>query len=125
MTVSGGIYKPGDALLESKCRGIKVKGDFTFDGGNINMTVTGQKGQRHLSRRPLHLQTGNQQRAAQLIHTRSRHPVPLRETIFPSPTAPPLKYPKLIRRTPYKNKPMQRMSFFAEKHPFQPHFPYL
>ena len=43
MTVSGGIYKPGDALLESKCRGIKVKGDFTFDGGNINMTVTGQK----------------------------------------------------------------------------------
>lgn len=43
MTVSGSIYKPGDALLESKCRGIKVKGDFTFDGGNINMTVTDQK----------------------------------------------------------------------------------
>lgn len=43
MTVSGGVYMPGNAQYESKCRGIKVKGDFTFDGGNINMTVTGQK----------------------------------------------------------------------------------
>ncbi len=43
MTVSGTTYMPGDADLESKCRGIKVKGDFTFDGGNIFITVTGQK----------------------------------------------------------------------------------
>lgn len=43
MTVSGTTFMPGDAALESKCRGIKVKGNFTFDGGNINMSVTGKK----------------------------------------------------------------------------------
>lgn len=43
MTVSGTTFMPGDPLLESKCRGIKVKGDFTLDGGNIKMTVTGVK----------------------------------------------------------------------------------
>lgn len=41
MNVTGTTYMPGNALLESKCRGIKVKGNFTFDGGDINMTVTG------------------------------------------------------------------------------------
>ena len=34
---------PGDEVLESKCRGIKVKGNYTFDGGNISMNVTGKK----------------------------------------------------------------------------------
>lgn len=43
MNVTGTTYMPGNALLESKCRGIKVKGNFTFDGGDINMTVTGAK----------------------------------------------------------------------------------
>lgn len=43
MNVTGTTYMPGDTLLESKCRGIKVKGDFTFDGGDINMSVTGVK----------------------------------------------------------------------------------
>lgn len=43
MTVSGTTYMPGDEELESKCRGIKVKGDFTLDGGQIEMTVTGEK----------------------------------------------------------------------------------
>ena len=43
MTVSGTTYMPGDATLESKCRGIKVKGNFTFDGGDIYMEVTGSK----------------------------------------------------------------------------------
>ena len=43
MTVSGTTYMPGDPLLESKCRGIKGKRDLTFDGGDINMTVTGAK----------------------------------------------------------------------------------
>lgn len=43
MSVTGTTYMPGDATLESKCRGIKVKGNFTFDGGTINMSVTGQK----------------------------------------------------------------------------------
>ena len=43
MTVSGTTYMPGDPLLESKCRGIKGKRDLTFDGGDINMTVTGVK----------------------------------------------------------------------------------
>lgn len=43
MAVTGTTYMPGDALLESKCRGIKVKGNFTFDGGNINISATGAK----------------------------------------------------------------------------------
>ena len=41
MAVTGTTYMPGDALLESKCRGIKVKGDFTFDGGTIKISATG------------------------------------------------------------------------------------
>ena len=43
MDVTGTTYMPGDEVLESKCRGIKVKGNYTFDGGNISMTVTGKK----------------------------------------------------------------------------------
>lgn len=43
MNVTGTTYMPGDDDLESKCRGIKVKGNFTFDGGNISMSVTGKK----------------------------------------------------------------------------------
>lgn len=43
MDVSGTTYMPHDPVLESKCRGIKVKRDFTFDGGNIHMNVTGYK----------------------------------------------------------------------------------
>lgn len=43
MAVTGTTYMPGDALLESKCRGIKVKGDFTFDGGTIKISATGAK----------------------------------------------------------------------------------
>lgn len=43
MTVTGTTYMPGDATLESKCRGIKVKGNFTFDGGNISISATGAK----------------------------------------------------------------------------------
>lgn len=43
MVVTGTTYMPGDALLESKCRGIKVKGDFTFDGGTIKISATGTK----------------------------------------------------------------------------------
>lgn len=43
MTVTGTTYMPGDATLESKCRGIKVKGDFTFDGGTIDIIATGAK----------------------------------------------------------------------------------
>ena len=43
MTVSGTTYMPKDPVLESKCRGIKGKRDLTFDGGDINMTVTGVK----------------------------------------------------------------------------------
>lgn len=42
-TVTGTTYMPGDPLLESKCRGIKVKGDFTFDGGTIRISATGAK----------------------------------------------------------------------------------
>ena len=42
MTVSGTTYHKDEAD-ESKCRGIKVKGDFTFNGGTIHMTVTGKK----------------------------------------------------------------------------------
>lgn len=43
MNVTGTTYKPGDPLLESKCRGIRVKGDFTFDGGDIRISATGAK----------------------------------------------------------------------------------
>lgn len=43
MYVSGSTYMAGDEDLESKCRGIKVKGDFTFAGGTIYMEVTGSK----------------------------------------------------------------------------------
>lgn len=43
MSVTGTTYMPGDALLEAKCRGIKVKGNFTFDGGTIRISATGAK----------------------------------------------------------------------------------
>ena len=43
MAVTGTTYMPGDATLESKCRGIKVKGNFTFNGGSINISATGKK----------------------------------------------------------------------------------
>lgn len=43
MDVTGTTYMPGDAQLESKCRGIKVKGNFTFDGGTIDISATGAK----------------------------------------------------------------------------------
>lgn len=41
MTVTGTTYKPGDPLLEAKCRGIRAKGDFTFAGGVIDIVATG------------------------------------------------------------------------------------
>ncbi|MBR4937156.1 MAG: carbohydrate-binding domain-containing protein [Bacteroidaceae bacterium] len=43
MSVTGTTYMPGDADLESKCRGIKVKGNFTFNGGTIDIAATGVK----------------------------------------------------------------------------------
>ncbi len=43
MTVTGTTYMSGDPLLESKCRGIKVKGEFTFDGGTIDIIATSAK----------------------------------------------------------------------------------
>lgn len=43
MSVTGTTYMPNDPELESKCRGIKVKGDFTFDGGTIRISATGKK----------------------------------------------------------------------------------
>lgn len=43
MSVTGTTYMPGDPNLEAKCRGIKGKADFTFDGGNINISATGKK----------------------------------------------------------------------------------
>lgn len=43
MSVTGTTYMPDDPELESKCRGIKVKGDFTFDGGTIRISATGKK----------------------------------------------------------------------------------
>lgn len=43
MTVTGTTYMPGNEELEAKCRGIKVKGDFTFDGGDIKISATGAK----------------------------------------------------------------------------------
>lgn len=42
MTVSGTTYHKG-LEDESKCRGIKVKGNYTFAGGTISMDVTGKK----------------------------------------------------------------------------------
>ena len=43
MDVTGTTYMPGDATLESKCRGIKVKGNLTFAGGFIDISATGAK----------------------------------------------------------------------------------
>lgn len=43
MNVTGTTYMPDDEELESKCRGIKIKRNFTFNGGTINMSVTGKK----------------------------------------------------------------------------------
>ena len=43
MSVTGTTYMPGDATLESKCRGIKVKGNMTFAGGFIDISATGVK----------------------------------------------------------------------------------
>lgn len=42
MNVAGTTYHKGEAD-ESKCRGIKVKGDYTLAGGSIKMNVTGKK----------------------------------------------------------------------------------
>lgn len=43
MDVTGSTYMPGDPVNEAKCRGIKVKRNFIFDGGDIFMQVTGHK----------------------------------------------------------------------------------
>lgn len=47
MTVSGTTYKYTDPTTgledSSKCRGIKVTGNYTLSGGTISMTVTGKK----------------------------------------------------------------------------------
>lgn len=43
MSVTGTTYMPDDPELESKCRGVRVKGDFTFDGGDIRISATGKK----------------------------------------------------------------------------------
>ena len=42
LKVTGTTYAAGTAD-ESKCRGIKGKGDFTFDGGTIKISATGAK----------------------------------------------------------------------------------
>lgn len=42
MNVAGTTYHKGEAD-ESKCRGIKVKGNYTLAGGSISMKVTGKK----------------------------------------------------------------------------------
>lgn len=42
ITVTGTTYHKGEAD-ESKTRGIKVDGDFTFDGGTITISATGSK----------------------------------------------------------------------------------
>ncbi len=42
VTASGTTYAKG-TVDESKCRGIKVKGNFTFNGGNIAVSATGTK----------------------------------------------------------------------------------
>lgn len=43
MSVTGTTYMPDDPDLESKCRGIKVKGNLYFDGGTISISATGAK----------------------------------------------------------------------------------
>ena len=43
MAVTGTTFKPKDPVLESKCRGIKGKGNFVFDGGDIQISATGKK----------------------------------------------------------------------------------
>ena len=43
LNVTGTTYMPGDKDLESKCRGIKGKGNFLFDGGTIRISATGVK----------------------------------------------------------------------------------
>ena len=43
MDVTGTTYMSGDPNLESKCRGMKIKGNYTFNGGSISMNVTGKK----------------------------------------------------------------------------------
>ena len=48
MVVTGSTYMPGDATLQSKCRGIKGKGNLVFDGGNIQISSTG-KGSKAVS----------------------------------------------------------------------------
>ena len=42
MNVTGTTFHKGEPD-EAKCRGIKVKGDFTFNGGTIRISVTGKK----------------------------------------------------------------------------------
>lgn len=42
MNVAGTTYHKGE-IDESKCRGIKVKGNYTLAGGSIKMNVTGKK----------------------------------------------------------------------------------
>ena len=42
LKVTGTTYAAGTAD-ESKCRGIKGKGNFTFDGGSIKISATGAK----------------------------------------------------------------------------------
>lgn len=42
MNVAGSTYHKGE-LDESKCRGIKVKGNYALAGGTISMNVTGKK----------------------------------------------------------------------------------
>lgn len=42
MDVSGSTYHKGE-VDESKCRGIKVKGNYTLAGGSVLMNVTGKK----------------------------------------------------------------------------------
>ena len=43
MVVSGTTYMPNDPVLEAKCRGIRGKQNFTFDGGSLDIVVTGKK----------------------------------------------------------------------------------
>ena len=40
MLVSGGVYMPNNPDLRAKTRGIRVKGNFTLDGGKIQITIT-------------------------------------------------------------------------------------
>ena len=48
MVVTGSTYMPGDPVLQSKCRGIKGKGNLLFDGGKIEISATG-KGSKAVS----------------------------------------------------------------------------